>query len=235
MEPRAPKRIQEQEEICRFNAPYACLSLITKLSRQEAVRIMNPVLPENSPKGDRVKPTLSERAFAQFKEVFGMFLYLWVLFALFTYHKAVVLAQHDIPFEPFGVAIFNAFVLAKVMLVVEKMNLAERVRGKPLVFPILHKSIVLSLTFILFNLTEKIVVGLWKGKSLTESLPTVGNGSPIEVIVTASILAVALIPFFAFRELSRALGGGVLGSLLMKGAKQGGILRGNADEPPTSH
>ena len=146
-----------------------------------------------------------------------MFLYLWVLFALFTYHKAIVLAQHNIPYKPFGIAIFNAFVLAKVMLVAEKMNLAEKLRGKPLAYPILTKSILLSIIFILFNMAEAIVTGLWKGKTLVDSMPKFGGGSPLEIIVTAMILAVALIPFFAFRELSRAIGKGVLAGLLMKG------------------
>jgi hypothetical protein len=153
---------------------------------------------------------------AQFREVFGMFLYLWLLFALFSYHKAIVLAQHNIPFKPFGIALLNAFVLAKVMLVVEKMNLAAKLRGRPLVYPILHKSFVLSVVFLLFNMAETVIGGLWKGKTFADSLPRFGSGSLSELIAVAIILAVALIPFFAFRELSRALGKGVLGAVFMK-------------------
>ena len=167
------------------------------------------------------KPTFFEKAGAQFREVFGMFLYLWVLFALFTYHKAIVLAQHNIPYKPFGIAFINAFVLAKVMLVAEKMNLAQKLRGKPLAYPILTKSFVLSVIFILFNMAETIITGMWKGKTLAESMPTIGSGSPLEIFITAMILAVALIPFFAFRELNRAVGRGVLAGLLVKGSAQG--------------
>src|SRR6187455_1928757 len=136
------------------------------------------------------KPTFFQKFVAQFREVFGMFLYLWVLFALFTYHKAIVLAQHNIPFEPFGIAFINAFILAKVMLVAEKMNLAAKLKGKPLAYPILTKSIVLSVIFILFNMAETVIKGLWKGKTLAESMPTIGSGSPIEVVITGLILAV---------------------------------------------
>ena len=117
--------------------------------------------------------------------------------------------------EPFGVALFNAFVLAKVMLVVEKMNLAAKLRGRALVYPILHKSFVLAVVFLLFNMAEAVIGGLWKGRSLADSFPKVGGGSLGELVVVAIIMAVALIPFFAFRELSRALGRGVLGALLM--------------------
>jgi hypothetical protein len=164
------------------------------------------------------KPTFKQKIFSEFREVLGMFLYLWVLFALFTYHKAVVLAQYNIAFKPFGIAFINAFILAKVMLVAEKMNLAQKLRGKPLAYPILTKSILLSMIFIVFNIIEAVLKGLWKGKNLGESFPKFGGGSLTEFIVVAAILAVALIPFFAFRELSRAVGKGVLASLLIKGS-----------------
>jgi len=166
------------------------------------------------------KPTLKQKLVSQFREIFGMFLYLWVLFALFTYHKAIVLAQYNIDYKPFGVAIINAFILAKVMLVAEKMNLAAKLRNKPLAYPILTKSIVLAVIFILFNMAETMIKGLWKGKTLSESMPKIGGGSPAEFIITGAILAVALIPFFAFRELSLALGRGVLGGLLMRGSRE---------------
>ena len=163
------------------------------------------------------KRTFKQKMLAEFKEVFGMFLYLWLLFALFNYHKAIVLAQHGISYKAFGVAFVNAFILAKVMLFFEKLNLAEKLRNKPLMYPVLEKSLLLSLIFILFNMAETVAKGLWKGKSLAESMPQIGGGSPAELIIVALILAVALVPFFAFRELSRVLGHGVLAGLLMKG------------------
>ena len=100
------------------------------------------------------------------------------------------------------------------------MNLAAKLKGKPLAYPILTKSIVLAVIFILFNVAETLIKGWWKGKTLSESLPKFGGGSPAEIMVVAAILAVALVPFFAFRELSLALGRGVLGGLLMRGSRE---------------
>ena len=91
---------------------------------------------------------------------------------MFAYHKAIVLAQHDISYKPFGVALFNAFVLAKVMLGAEKLNLEAKLRKKPLVYPVLHKSVVLAVIFILFNMAETIARGLWKGKSSSSAART---------------------------------------------------------------
>jgi hypothetical protein len=145
-----------------------------------------------------------------------MFLYLWLLFALFTYHKAIVLAQHRIDYKPFGLALFNAFVLAKVMLVAEELRLGTRFRKKAPIFPILHKSVLFAILFISFNLVEKIVAGLWKGKTLAESLPGIWGRGVGEVVIAGLIITVALIPFFAFRELSRVMGKGVLGAILLR-------------------
>jgi hypothetical protein len=36
-----------------------------------------------------------------------MFLCLWLLFALFSWHEAIVLAKHHIDFKPFGLAFIN--------------------------------------------------------------------------------------------------------------------------------
>jgi len=159
--------------------------------------------------------TLQGKIFHQLRETLAMFLYLWVLFALFTYHESIVLAERNISYVPYGLAFFNALVLAKVMLGLEHLNLARKFREKPLVFPILYKSLLFAIIFICFNVAEKVIMGVWKGKTVAESLPKIGGGSPVEVIIAALIMAVALIPFFAFRELSCVLGRGVLGALFL--------------------
>src|SRR5205807_8535291 len=56
--------------------------------------------------------TLQGKIFHQLRETLAMFLYLWVLFALFTYHESIVLAERNISYVPYGLAFFNALVLA---------------------------------------------------------------------------------------------------------------------------
>ena len=102
------------------------------------------------------KRTMKEKIFQEFKEVVPMFLYLWLLFALFTYHEAIALARHNISYAPFGLGFVNAFVFAKVMLVAEKLRIGTRFRKKAPVFPIFYKSFLFALTFICFNLAEEV-------------------------------------------------------------------------------
>jgi hypothetical protein len=163
------------------------------------------------------KRTFKERIFHNFREFVAMFLYLWLLFALFAYHEAIVLAKHHIDYKPFGLAFVNAFVLAKVMLVAEELRAGTRFRKSAPVFPVLHKSLLFAIIFICFNMAEEIVIGLWKGRTIAESIPKIGGGSPLGIVIASLIITVALIPFFAFRELSRVMGKGVLEALVLKG------------------
>ena len=169
------------------------------------------------------KRTVKEKIFQEFKEVVPMFLYLWLLFALFTYHEAIVLARHNVSYAPFGLGFVNAFVFAKVMLVAEKLRIGTRFRKKAPVFPIFYKSFLFALTFICFNLAEEVVIGLWKGKTIAESIPRIGGGSPAGTVIAGLIMTIALIPFFAFRELSRLLGKGALEALFLKPQPDAGV------------
>jgi len=163
------------------------------------------------------KRTFKERILHNFREFVAMFLYLWLLFAFLSYHETIVLAKHHIDYKPFGLAFINAFVLAKVMLVAEELRVGTRFRRSAPVFPVLHKSLLFAIIFICFNMAEEIVIGLWKGKTVAESIPKIGGGSPLGIVIASLIFTVALIPFFAFRELSRVMGKGVLEALLLKG------------------
>jgi len=180
-------------------------------------------LPKSEAPNER-KRTFKERIIHNFRELLAMFLYLWLLFALFIYHKAIVLAQYGIDFKPYGLALFNAFVLAKIMLIAEEMKLGTRLRKKGPIFPVLHKSFLFAIIFICFTVAEEIVIGLWKGETIAESIPKIGGGSPAEIVTAGLIMTVALIPFFAFRELSRLLGNGALAALLLKRQPNAGIL-----------
>ena len=163
-----------------------------------------------------VKRSLKERAITEFKEFVAIFLYLWLLFALFACHDSIVLAQHNIDYKPYGFAFVNAFVLAKVMLIAEKFNLGRKLRHRPLVFPILYKSMIFAIILISFDVIEKTIGGLFKGKSFAESVPDIGGGTFVGVVIVAIIVSVSLIPFFAYREVGRIIGRNELRAILLK-------------------
>lgn len=58
----------------------------------------------------------------------------------------------------------------------------------------------------MFTLIEHTIKGLWMGKRLTGGLVDLLGKGNHELLAGCLIVFVAFIPFFAFRELGRALG-----------------------------
>ena len=162
------------------------------------------------------------RSFAKaVRRFLAIVLYLWAIFGLLLLHESLVLARYDIPFTRWGLGFISALVLGKVMLVMEELNVASRFKEGPLVYPIMVKSVVFALAFLLFYIAEEIVVGLVRGRTVLESIPSIGGGTPQGILVASVIMSFALIPYFAFRELGRAIGEDELrGLLFSRKAKQ---------------
>ena len=53
------------------------------------------------------KPNLKERAVHGLAEFLGMFIYLWVLFAMFVIHQSIILAEQHLNYQAQGFAIVN--------------------------------------------------------------------------------------------------------------------------------
>lgn len=162
------------------------------------------------------------------RHFFGLFLYLWVMYGLFLLHESVVLARYNIPFTRWGVAIVSAFILAKIMLVMEEFDVARGFEERPLIYPILYKSVVFAVVFIVFYIAEEVVGGFWRGKILSESIPSIGGGTPQGMLVAVVIVTFALVPYFAFRELGRAIGEDELRAILFKRGRKAGAGDGMA-------
>lgn len=143
-----------------------------------------------------------------------LFLYLWLLFGLFVLDKRIILHQQGIDFAANGFALFNALVLAKVMLIAENLNLGRWLHRRPLIYPILHDAILFTVLFIVFHVLEEVVIGLFHGETVAENIPAIGGGGIGGLLCVAVICFVSLIPFFAFTNFSRVLGPERLNAIL---------------------
>jgi hypothetical protein len=152
------------------------------------------------------KNTWRQRFAHELRRFLSMFIYLWAVLGLMMVHESVVLARYDLPFTRWGFALVTALVTAKVMLVMEDLNVVRGFAGKPLIYPILCKSVVYAIVFIAFYIAEEVVGGLVRGESLRASIPNIGGGTPQGVLLIGLITTVALIPYFAFKELGHAIG-----------------------------
>lgn len=155
-----------------------------------------------------------QRMAHEVRRFLGLFLYLWAMFGLLLLHESVVLARYNIPFTRWGFALVTAFVLAKVMLVMEDLNRPRGFSGRPLIYSIVYKAVAFACVFIIFYVVEETVGGMIKGKTVLESIPSLGGGTPQGILATIVIVSLTLVPYSAFRELGRALGERELHALL---------------------
>jgi hypothetical protein len=157
---------------------------------------------------------LRERAYDEFKRFIVIFLYLWVVFGLLSIHKSLVLSQRHLDYPEHAFAIINAFIFAKVLLIGEHFHLGTRFNHKPLIYPILHKCFLFTVVLICFHIAESVLVGVWHGNTLTDSLPPI-VGSGLKGILSVGVMCfVVLLPFFAFREIGRVVGRMELSALI---------------------
>jgi hypothetical protein len=140
-------------------------------------------------------------------------------------HESVVSEKHHINYHFYGFAILNALILGKVMLVAEDLHFLDWLKDKPIIYPILCKAVAFSILFLVFDVVEEVLVGVFKGKTIGESIPSIGGGTPSGVFFVGIILAIALIPFFAFREVGRAIGERTLRSLMFTGGPKAVAFR----------
>lgn len=150
--------------------------------------------------------SLRTRALHEATQFFWIFVYLWLCFGLFVLYRSLILAQHDIDYTGYGVAFVKALVLGKVILIAEGLNVADKHKDKPLIYPTLYKSIVFFVILCVFSILEHFVRGLFKHETMAESLSGLGGGSLPAILAHGLIMFVVLIPFFAFREIGRVLG-----------------------------
>jgi cytochrome c oxidase subunit IV len=174
----------------------------------------NPGQLETGTIADGSKASLKTRALHEVRRFAVMFLYLWLILGLYVLSEKVALAQRGTLVTAQGFALVNALILAKVMLIVEDLNLLRWIRPRPLIYPIVCESLLLSLLFICFHVLEKVIGGLLAGRSVAESVPAIGGGGIVGLVSVAVMLFVALIPFFAFKHVARELGQGRLNAML---------------------
>jgi hypothetical protein len=142
------------------------------------------------------------------------------MFFVFLVHERAVLASNHIGFRFYGLAAVNALVLSKIMLIAEELHFADRLKDKPLIYPIAFKSIAFSVLLMVSYIVEEMVVGLFHSKTVAESFPEIGGGGLAGVFTIGAILCIALLPFFSFREIARAIGEAEFRTLMLGPARE---------------
>ena len=137
-------------------------------------------------------------------------LYLTILFTVFTSYRRLILANYDISYSNWGISLIKALVLAKVIMVGSLFRFDRSLENKPLIFATLFKSVMFTIWVALFALVESTLRGFLHGKGLAGALDHLLSEGTNEFYSKCLVVFVAFIPFFAFRELARVLGKGII-------------------------
>lgn len=155
---------------------------------------------------DAKQGNMKEKIFKEMIEYWINFFYLTLMFAAFIQYRRLILAAHDITYTNYWVAVIEAAILAKVIMIGDMFRLGRELEEKPLIYSTLYKSVVFTLFFGAFTIIEHVIKGLWQGKGIMGGLVDfLGKGSH-ELLAGCLVIFVAFIPFFAFKELERVLG-----------------------------
>ena len=132
--------------------------------------------------------------------------YLTIVFAAFTIYRRLILASYEIVYTDYGVALIEALILGKVIMIGGLFRLGRGLEDQPLIYSSLYKTAVFCLFCAAFTVAEHAVVGLWKGEGLTAGWHEFAEKGSHEVLANTLMLFVSLFPFFAFKELGRVAG-----------------------------
>ena len=166
--------------------------------------------------GEIESPKLSskERAVEELRKFSGTLGYLWVVFALLALHAWVGEARYGGTFGFFVLTTINAFWLMKLLPLVEEYGPMAELKRKPLVYSIVGKTVVFTTLLFAAYAVESIILG-WIGGGGLEAAFNALAGGITGTLTLWLIFCVALLPYFAFKELERAVGADMIRKLML--------------------
>jgi len=152
------------------------------------------------------KGNLKEKIFHELAEYWINVIYLTLVFAAFTQYRRFLLAANDITYTNYWVAVIEALILAKVIMIGDVLHIGRGLEQRPLIFPTLYKTVIFTLFVCAFTVLEHAVKGLWTGTGFMEGISDFLGKGRHELLANSLVVFVAFIPFFGVKELGRVLG-----------------------------
>lgn len=146
------------------------------------------------------------KAIEEFKTYWVIVFYLWLFLGSFTLYRRLVVAETGATYMHYGIALIEALIIAKVILIGRLFGFTRRFEDKPLIVPVLYKSILFGVLVFLFGVVERLVEGWFHEEDIAAILQGIASIGSYEICARVLIIVVAFVPFFAFWEMGRVLG-----------------------------
>jgi hypothetical protein len=140
-------------------------------------------------------------------EILPPALFFFIAFTLILITKKLILSEYDISWTGFGAAFIGAFMIGKVVLIVDKLPFVNKFPDRQLIYNASWKCLIYFLTALLLQYLERVVPILTKHKSFMEA----NRQFMIETVwphfwLIQMWLAVLFFIYCIMRELIRAIG-----------------------------
>ena len=166
------------------------------------------------------KPSLKSRALDELRQYVIITLYLWVFFALFSFYRRMILEENGISVWQQTLAIINALVFGKVILIAQALHLEAGLRKYPRIYIVLGNALMFTIVLLAFHILEEAIKAWFEGRPLATSIADFGGGTLSGFLTVGAIFFAVLIPFFGLQEISRAVGSRPLWDLFFSGREQ---------------
>lgn len=152
------------------------------------------------------KKKLKEKIITEMWRYIAYSVFLTLLFSAFSTYRRLILGEYAISYIHYGYSIFEALILAKIILIGQSFGLGKRFDDKSLIIPTLYKTIVFTLFVLAFTVLEHFVVGHLTGKSSAEVYQEFVDKGIYETFARVYLMFFVFILLFAFFEIGRVLG-----------------------------
>jgi len=149
---------------------------------------------------------LKARAIYELKAYWLIALYLWIFLGSFTIYRRLIVAETGVSYLHYGIALVEALIIAKVILIGRMFGFSRRFDDKPQIVPVFYKTIQYGVLELLFGVVERLVEGWFHKQSIDAIVASIASIGRDELLARVLILIVAFVPFFAFGEIGRVLG-----------------------------
>lgn len=169
------------------------------------------------PEMDQQPQEITQKIKSEMKRFIFYTLFLTFFFAAFTTYQRLLLNNFHGPFIPYGYSLIQGLILAKVIMIGRTMKLGERYSHKPLIIPVLHKTIVFCLLLILLMIAEHLITGcLIQRKTVALVYEEFINRGWSLALAKTLVTFFVFILFFSVLETSRILGENKLFNLFFR-------------------
>ncbi len=132
--------------------------------------------------------------------------YLYVCFSVLIVYKIAILKGEGITLVPYGVAIVQALVLGKFILIGDALSVGTLDAKNPLLHRIAWKTVAMIILLVVFKAIEEIIVGLFHHVSLAKVWADFAEKSPIETLAPIAMMGLVIAPLIAVAEIARVVG-----------------------------